>query len=173
MRAVTIFYKKGTKLLKTFSAKIEHAASSGTSPGTPMHFCLLPRIMDVKQQKNKSQFVKNELHSPTCPPRKKMGIFAKMTNIVHSINIRTVSLFCKIVQNVQKTFSAKYDQFSTSENMLYTHHHFCTLVLCIDDLQQKSNRKWVTYCPNFSPGDLRGNSYFFRKLYINIKHQGK
>ena len=95
MRAVTIFYKKGTKLLKTFSAKIAHAASSGTSPGTPLHFCLLPRIIDVKQQKNKSQFVKNELHSPTCLPRKKMGIFAKMTKIVHSINIRTVSLFYK------------------------------------------------------------------------------
>ena len=31
----------------------------------------------------------------------------------------------------------------------------------------------MTYCPNFSPGGPRGNSYFFRKLCINITDQGK
>ena len=57
--------------------------------------------------------------------------------------------------------------------MWCAYHPFCTLPLFLDDLQQKSNWKLETYCPNFSPGDLRGNSYFFRKLCINIKYQGK
>ena len=129
--------------------------------------------MDDKQQIRKPKFVQNDMYCPTYSPRKKLGIFTKMPKIVCNIKMRAGSLFCKSVQNSRKTFSDKWGQLSTSGNMLCKFHLFCALPLFLDYLQQKSNRKWVTYCPDFYPGDPRGNSYFFRKLCVNIKYQGK
>ena len=61
----------------------------------PLRFRLLHLYLDVKPQKNKSKFVKNELYFTVYPPRKKLVIFAKMTKIMCNIKIRTVSLFYK------------------------------------------------------------------------------
>ena len=95
LRAVTLFYEKHVKLPKNFSDKTGHCVPSIHSTCTILLFWLLHLMLDVKQQKNKSKFVKRLSISRRNLPRKKMDIFAKMTKIIHNIMIRTVSLFCK------------------------------------------------------------------------------
>ena len=122
--------------------------------------------------KNKPKFVKTGYIFPMGSPRKKLGIFAKTIKIVHNIKLRTVSLFCKKrVKFAKSLLWQMWTIFNLVWHVIHTPPFLGITPVCWGFTTKKQSKIDDTLS-KFLPGGPRGNSYFFWKLYSNIKYQG-